>query len=400
MAAGIKRPSALVLAPEAPYPVIGGGPLRTASLLEYVSQHFATDVFTCRQPGAPDPLAAFPPDRFRRLHAFTLPSHRSSTAARAYRNLDRLRRGMPPLLDRFQSLGPTLSAWIQGQHYDVAIVEHFWCAPHAARLRPHADQLILDLHNIESRWHTTCAMNETGPARWAHRRFAASYRALERTYVPAYHHILVTSRNDASHLASLVPEELLTVYPNTLPLHPVPQTRREHAVVFSGNLEYLPNIQAIRYFHAEIWPLIRRQFPEIAWRLIGRNPQAVRSIVAGDQRIELIGPVEDAIEHLAKAEVAIVPLRSGSGTRLKILEAWAANTPVVTTAIGAEGLEGHPDIHWLIGDSPADFASKVHLLLTNSSLAKQIAGAARQQFEQYYTWPVAWSTLPMLLKGH
>src|SRR5207244_2804424 len=108
-------------------------------------------------------------------------------------------------------------------------------------------------------------------------------------------------------------------------------------VVFSGNLEYHPNVEAVRWFRREIWPRVRAHFPKLEWHLVGRNPQTVRRWIAGDDRIVVTGPVENAVESLGPAKVCVVPLRSGSGTRFKILEAWAAGRAVVSTTLGAEG---------------------------------------------------------------
>ena len=96
------------------------------------------------------------------------------------------------------------------------------------------------------------------------------------------------------------------------------------------------------------------------WRLVGKNPRAVRRFTAGDPRIEVAGEVEDAVEELARAEVAVVPLLAGSGTRLKILEAWSAGVPVVSTTIGAEGLPVRDGEHLLLADGAGAFAASGH----------------------------------------
>ena len=115
-------------------------------------------------------------------------------------------------------------------------------------------------------------------------------------------------------------------------------------------MEYHPNRSAVRFFRREVWPLLRNRQPDLVWRLVGKNPDAVRAFTSGDSRIEVSGEVEDAVRELAKAEVAVVPLLAGSGTRLKILEAWAAGTPVVSTTIGAEGLPVRDGQHLLLAD--------------------------------------------------
>jgi polysaccharide biosynthesis protein PslH len=160
--------------------------------------------------------------------------------------------------------------------------------------------------------------------------------------------------------------------------------------VFSGNLEYHPNVQAIRWFRSEIWPRVRDR---VEWRLIGRNPEAVREIVVGDSRIRLVGPVDDAVAAIAEAKVCIVPLLSGSGTRFKILEAWAAARAVVSTTLGAEGLGARSGEHLVIADSPVEFANAILQLLDDSGLRDKLGKAGRALYLDRYTWRAAWKTL-------
>ena len=186
-----------------------------------------------------------------------------------------------------------------------------------------------------------------------------------------------------------------TVYPNALPLIPVPVAVEEQVIGFSGNFEYHPNIAAVRFFVNTIWPLLSRGFPNLKLRLIGRNPHAVKSYIGGDPRIETTGPVEDAVAELAKVEVAIVPLLSGSGTRLKILEAWAAARPVVATSIGAEGLGARSDVDLVLADTPATFAASVSELLGSKERRRRIGYAGRHTYEENFTWEQAWRSLPL-----
>ncbi len=156
-------------------------------------------------------------------------------------------------------------------------------------------------------------------------------------------------------------------------------------------MAYHPNATAVQYFAAEIWPLIRENEPEIVWELIGKNPESLR--MPPDRRIRIVGPVEDAIAALAGARVAVVPILSGSGTRFKILEAWAAGVPVVSTTLGAEGLEIVDGEHLLLADDPLSFADAVKALLKHESTANRIGHFGRQLYEARYTWPVAWKML-------
>ena len=163
--------------------------------------------------------------------------------------------------------------------------------------------------------------------------------------------------------------------------------------MFSGNLEYQPNISAIRYFRNQIWPHIRERCPGLTWELIGKNPGAIQALVRGDDRIRIIGPVEDAVAEIAGAKVAVVPILAGSGTRIKILEAWAAVTAVVATSIGAEGLECQTEENLMIADQPSGFSEAVVDLLEHPERRKAIGSAGRAQYEQRYTWTAAFATL-------
>jgi glycosyltransferase involved in cell wall biosynthesis len=183
------------------------------------------------------------------------------------------------------------------------------------------------------------------------------------------------------------------VYPNAIPWTPVPSKTKEQAIVFSGNLEYHPNLSAVRFFAHEIWPKLRDRWPDLVWRLVGKAPGAVAKLIVDDPRIQLSGPVEDAVAELARAQVAVVPLLAGSGTRFKILEAWAAALPVVSTSIGAEGLPALDGEHLLLADTAPAFADAVSRLLTCKDLRKSVGNRGRLLLEKEFTWETAWASL-------
>jgi glycosyltransferase involved in cell wall biosynthesis len=367
---------ALFLSPEAPTPGAGGGGLRSASLLAYLQAHYDVELFR-----------------------FNLPHHSKSTLARAWRNGWRFLRGAPPLLDRFagfeSQLVPLLS---DSRRYTLGVIEHFWCAPYARTLRPHCDRLVLDLHNIESQLAQTHASALRGLESIAQSiamsRFARAYQRLERDWLPQFDIVLVASEEDRARIATLTaPHANVIVYPNALPEIARPLITEHPQIVFSGNLEYHPNIEAVRWFHAHIWPRIRYRAPAVQWKLVGCNEQAVRSQLAGDNRIVLTGPVDDAVAAIAEAQVCVVPLLSGSGTRFKILEAWAAARAVVSTSIGAEGLGAKYEQHLLIADDAAAFADAVLRLLDDPPLRQRLGEAGRALYLDRFTWPVAWRAL-------
>jgi glycosyltransferase involved in cell wall biosynthesis len=387
------RPAALLLAPEAPYPIRGGGALRTASLLHYLAQTYDIHLIVFRQPSAPHPAETIPAGLVRRLTVIDLPPNSRSLAARALRNGARVARRVPPLVDRFAGFEAHVARAIEGQSYAVGVIEHSWCAAYLEQIAPACRQTILDLHNIESILHARCAASERHVTAFAHRAFERASLDLERRWLPRFSQVLSPSESDARAATSIAPSANVMFYPNAVPARPLPDEIRRRAVVFSGNMEYHPNRAAVRFFRREVWPQLRESHPDLVWCLVGKNPQAVRAFTAGDSRIEMAGEVEDAVLELARAEVAIVPLLAGSGTRLKILEAWSAGTPVVSTTIGAEGLPVRHEEHLLLADGAAAFAQGVSRLLACSELRTRLAASGRLLLEKEFTWEKAWGRL-------
>lgn len=388
--------SALVLAPEVPYPLAGGGALRTASLLHYLARTHSVDLVVFRQPGDPHPAVFLPSGLVRRVEVLDLPPHRRGVAARALRNAARLARASPPLLDRFAGFGGSLARHLEGCRYDIGVVEHFWCAPYWTQLAPLCGRTILNLHNLESELHRSCAGAEGGAAGFAHSVFGRACLDLEREWLPRYSEVLAASREDAERAQAIAPTARISVYPNAIPAAPMPppaDAAEPPAVAFSGNLEYHPNLAAVSFFRREVWPRLRTSWPKLVWRLIGKNPHAVRNFTSGDPRIQVTGPVEDAVRELARTQVAVVPLLSGSGTRLKILEAWAAGLPVVSTSKGAEGLPARHGGNLLLADTGPAFAAAVSRLLGSPALRQRLGAEGRGLVEQQFTWEAVWKML-------
>jgi polysaccharide biosynthesis protein PslH len=337
--------------------------MRSESLLQYLRRDYEVDVVT-----------------------FSLREHSKSPLAKVVRNTSRLIRGKPPLFDRFSGYEDQIRSSLNGS-YELGVIEHFWCASYATLLRPVCKRLVIDLHNIESELARTHAGALTGPERLASERFAAMYRDLEREWLPKFDSVIVVSDTDFARLEH--PD--IRIFPNAIPEVPVPSVAETNSIVFSGNLEYHPNIEAVRWFAREIWPHI--DIPEAEWCLIGRNPEAVAAILQHVPRVRVTGPVDDAIATLATGRVCVVPLLSGSGTRFKILEAWAAGRAVVSTSIGAEGLGARDGEHLILADDPTSFADAVVQLWNDPEQRTRLGKAGRAWYEQHFTWSAAWRAL-------
>ncbi len=341
----------------------------------------------------PDPAAPVPLHLIRRASTLRLPKHGRSLPVKVTRNLNRYLHSRPPLIDRFAGFERHLSELLAGRRYSVGVVEHFWCAPYVELLRKHCEDVWLDLHNVESVWHTRLAQAENLLFRPPLRAFAAASRLLEHELLPQFSRILVPSAADACEIQAAAGGVPVTVYPNALPWNDAPARSEEDAIIFTGNLDYAPNVTAVCWFFRHVWPWLRGWRPGLVWRIAGKNPQGIRRYIQSDHRIELIGPVENAIAEIARAKVAVVPVFAGSGTRFKIIEAWAAGTPVVSTTIGAEGLGAEHRRNILIADSSREMKETITGLLGSDELRATVGAGGRETYQARFTWEAAWRVL-------
>jgi glycosyltransferase involved in cell wall biosynthesis len=183
------------------------------------------------------------------------------------------------------------------------------------------------------------------------------------------------------------------VYPNTIPKRDAGSPPKQERIVFSANFEYQPNREGSAWFARQMWPRLNVRYPGLRWLLAGRMPPKGVSAL---ERVDVTGEVEDTLPWLAASRVAIVPLLSGSGTRIKILEAWMAGVPVVSTTVGAEGLPGRHAEHLLIADTPGDFVNAIGAILDDPELAARLTLAGRAIFDEYFTWEAGWKMLSAL----
>jgi glycosyltransferase involved in cell wall biosynthesis len=382
------KPRALMLSPELPYPLQGGGALRTASLLNYLAQHHAVDLILFRHLDSQRPLDSLPAGLVDRVLVLELPRHSRTRVSRVVRNTKRLLRGTPPLLNRFEGFGPRISSFLAGRHYRLGVVEHFWCAPYVAVIAPYVEATVMDLHNVESVLHQTQAFAaDSFMERLAHRQFAGLYRHLEAQWLPRYTAVLTASAQDAQRIAAHA--RATVIYPNSVPWQLAPVVAEEEVIAFSGNFDYHPNQTAVAWFAKHVWPTLAARHPTLRWRLIGMNPDSVRCLVGHLPRVEFTGPVQDAVQELARARAVVVPLLSGSGTRLKIVEAWAAARPVLSTPLGAEGLCSDN----LLIAAPSEFLEALQKLLVSPVLRETLGAKGRACYEEELTWGAAWSKL-------
>jgi glycosyltransferase involved in cell wall biosynthesis len=222
---------------------------------------------------------------------------------------------------------------------------------------------------------------------------AANWRKLRQEELATYRNadgVYLCSAADERRLLNKVPAAHTAVIPNAadveyyqpLPTDPPADGR---TVVYFGLLSTVPNVDGVTHFIQDIWPRVAEAHPEARCKVIG--DKASRSLLAlAGPRIEFTGYVVDLRPHLAAAAALVVPLRLGGGTRLKIVEAMAMGKAIVSTTLGAEGIEAVPGRDLLIEDQPWAFADAVNRLLAQPGLAADIGRAARQLAVERYAW--------------
>lgn len=157
-------------------------------------------------------------------------------------------------------------------------------------------------------------------------------------------------------------------------------------IIFSGNMSYLPNIHAVRWFVEECFPIIRQAIPHAVFRIVGVNPSMYIRSLHNSKSIFVTGYVDQIFEELQKAHIAVAPMKSGSGMQNKIVEAMACGIPVVTTHNGLEGLFAEPGEEILVADTPSTFAQAVIDLIKDKKLWQKISSNTRSYVEKNHSW--------------
>jgi polysaccharide biosynthesis protein PslH len=254
-------------------------------------------------------------------------------------------------------------------------------------------RLVLDLDDVESvarRRH----LRVTPSRRWVNRLFhhydLMRLSAYERQAVRRFDRVFVCSDSDRAMLG----RPNVVVVPNGIDV-PADLPRREpecSTLLFCGLLSYGPNNDAVQYFVNSIFPGIQQALPAARLLIVGRSPSADLRALADRTSISVEADVPSVVDYYRRATIAIVPLRIAGGTRIKILEAWALGVPVVTTSIGCEGLDGIGGKHFVVADTPADFARACVELLQSPSHRERLVRNGRELVWEKYRWESAATT--------
>lgn len=264
-------------------------------------------------------------------------------------------------------------------------------------------KVLLDWHNIHSELVRRYAEAARNPARRLYAlRTAQLLRSLEDKLLARCDAHAVCSERERQSLASRAPGARIEVIPNGVDVEYYSEGsgRGErddrNAVLFVGSMDYGPNIEGAVLLVREVWPVLRARHPHLRLLLVGSRPAPEVRSLAQVPGVTVTGTVEDVRSYYREASAAVVPLRVGGGTRLKIMEAMACGVPVVSTTLGAEGLGVEHGRDLLIADTAAEMAAAVASLVNDAALAGSLAEAGRALVRERYDWPISGARLRSL----
>lgn len=386
----------LFLTPQLPYPPRQGTSIRNFNLIANLAQRHTVDLLSFRAPGdadePPAPLAAL----CKRIATRPQPVR---TVGRRLRDL--LFAAPPDMALRLEdtAMHRLVQQWLDDGRYDILQIEGIELAQYARHARPHPTAVVFDNHNCEYLLQRRNALNDLRtPRRWHAAGYSlVQWRKLahyEAAVCAAADAVVAVSAPDRAALQRIAPGASIDVIPNGINVDEYPTaTPSQHSpfiLLFTGKMDYRPNIDAALWFGTEVLPLVQASAPGVRWQIVGMNPHARLDPLRANPAIEITGAVPDIRPYLARANAYVIPMRVGGGTRFKALEAMAAARPIVSTALGVEGIGVTHAREMLIADRPRDVADAILRLIDDANqdgtLARQLGRAAHHFVSQHYTW--------------
>jgi sugar transferase (PEP-CTERM/EpsH1 system associated) len=376
----------LYLCHRIPYPPDKGDKIRAFHQLRALSERHEVDLFTL----VDDPSDLQGRQALEQLCRKVVIGRVRPLAARV-RSLPYLATSVPLTVPYFRNaqLMGALAQASPAAHYDRVFVYCSAMAQYAEAVG--AVPVIVDFVDVDSDKWRQYGESSRPPMSWIYRREARALRAYERTVCRNAGAIVVTTRREADLVRSIDPAAAVHVIANGVdseyfsPGAAAP-SRTDRAIVFTGDMAYYPNEQAVAMFAHQALPIIRRRFPDARFFIVGRRPSPTVRELGRLPGVEVTGFVSDVRTYLARASVAVAPFQIAAGIQNKILEAMSYGLPVVATSRAVQGLEPNVLPAVQIGDTPAELASHCIHLLADHGAAERIGTDGRKIVRATYSW--------------
>jgi len=373
----------LMLAHRLPYPPTTGDRVRAYHVAQALAaRHRLT--LACPLEGGPEVAAA------RELQAL-IPDLEGVTLSPVRRRLSALAAlaGDFPLSVRYFT-SPALAARVRqragAEQFDLIYVSSSSMAQYA----PASVPLIMDFVDVDSEKFSRYGREARRPMRWVYRVEAGRLRRYERAVAARARLSVFVTAAEAALFRDIAPEAATAVLPNGVDTEYFrPSWYRASGVptiVFTGALDYFPNVDSVCHFSEAILPLIRRQVPRARFLVVGRRPDRAVLALRRSGQIEVAADVPDVRPYMGQAHVAVVPLRIARGMQNKILEAMAMGLPVVTLPGPAQGIAARAGAEWFVEDGAEAFAARVVRLLEEPAERMRVGRQARRLVEEQYAW--------------
>ena len=388
----------LLLTPQLPYPPHQGTSLRNFHIIRGLADHHAITLLSFLEDNqSADPQANAPLFELCR-QIVTTPVPQRSKGKRLGQMVGTRRPDMEHRLNS-PAFAARLKELLTAVSFDVVQVEGIELARYITIVRTVSPQskVVFDDHNAETELQRRNMQTDLADTRrwptaaysWVQMRRLARFEAWACRAADA---VTAVSDTDALHLQALAPRlpMPITVIPNSIDVAQYqldPKDARPFDIVFSGKMDYRPNVDAVLWFADEVWPQVAAQRPSTTWAIVGQKPHDRLERLRGLPGVTLTGWVRRVQPYLAGARVVVMPFRVGSGTRLKLIEAMAAGKPIVSTAVGAEGFPVRHGREIWLADTAQELGTAVLHLLTHPDECARL-GAAAQQFARQYDWRV------------
>jgi glycosyltransferase involved in cell wall biosynthesis len=384
------------------HPTTKGGHIRTLEILKRLHARHEIHYVAFDDPGNPEG-----PRRSAEYCARAYPVRHSVPRKDSPAFLGQLAAGLisplPVTIGRCRSaaMRRRIEELLAAHAFDRLVCDFLAPAPNIPRL----PDWVLFQHNVESAIWKRHAEHAPDPLRRHYLRLQARRMlAYEGRVCREAGQVVAVSRHDAATMRRWFDLPRVAVIPTGVNAdyfsRPAPAPRVVD-LVFVGSMDWLPNTDAVAWFAREILPLIRKRRPECTLAIVGRSPdRAVAGLAARDPRILVTGTVDDVRPYLWGSTVSIVPLRIGGGTRLKIYEAMAAGAPVVSTPVGAEGLEVSSPENIRLAEAPGAFAEACLELMENASARSRQALAAADLVRSRCSWEAVTGAFEEVLERH